>query len=229
MPLSLQVRSNGHFDARAERNYYVRAPQEYKPLPHEVVDTFMTLTTGTRCWAQLLNGKEVLELGAGECVLLEGLLERARPGSYVASDLFAYRMGPAQSALEHRRVEFIKLNLLDTQLPDASFDVILAFGLFHHIPNLGEAFGECRRILRPGGKLIFRDPWAGNPLLWFLYRFVFTNSANEAPLFLQRTCALLRASGFRIDHVSRFWLRFPWAPRGPWSTNLGVVATREDL
>ena len=46
MPLSLHVRSKGRFDAAAELAYYVRTPQEYKPLPHVVVDTFMTLTTG---------------------------------------------------------------------------------------------------------------------------------------------------------------------------------------
>ena len=215
------------FSVEAERAYYGRPSSEYAPLPSLVVDQFMALTTGTPEWPELLDGKDVLELGAGGCALLARIVECSRPRRYVASDLFPDRMRAAAEHLGDPCLQFRELDLLKTGLADGSFDVVLCFGLLHHIPDIGDAFRECRRILRPGGRLIFRDPWAGNPLLWFLHRFVYEASANERPLRLRPTSALVRSSGFRVEHVSRFWLRFPWAPPGPWSTNLAMVAVKE--
>jgi SAM-dependent methyltransferase len=38
--------------------------------------------------------------------------------------------------------------------PDASFDIIFARAVLHHIPDLNQAMGEFFRILKPGGKFI---------------------------------------------------------------------------
>jgi SAM-dependent methyltransferase len=43
--------------------------------------------------------------------------------------------------------------------PDASFDLVLGHAVLHHIPDLGRAFDEFARVLRPGGTLFF----AGEP------------------------------------------------------------------
>lgn len=47
------------------------------------------------------------------------------------------------------------------QLPfeDASFDLVLGHAILHHIPDLGRAFGEFMRVLKPGGTVVF----AGEP------------------------------------------------------------------
>jgi SAM-dependent methyltransferase len=42
---------------------------------------------------------------------------------------------------------------------DASFDLVFGHAVLHHLPNLDRAFGEFRRVLRPGGRLFF----AGEP------------------------------------------------------------------
>jgi SAM-dependent methyltransferase len=42
--------------------------------------------------------------------------------------------------------------------PDASFDLITAFGVFHHIPNVSHVFAEAARVLRPGGYFLYREP-----------------------------------------------------------------------
>ena len=42
--------------------------------------------------------------------------------------------------------------------PDASFDLVTSTEVFEHVPDDGRAFGEVRRVLRPGGHLVFTVP-----------------------------------------------------------------------
>jgi SAM-dependent methyltransferase len=42
---------------------------------------------------------------------------------------------------------------------DGSFDLVLGHAVLHHLPDLGRAFAEFHRVLRPGGLVLF----AGEP------------------------------------------------------------------
>ena len=42
---------------------------------------------------------------------------------------------------------------------DAVFDAIKATELLEHVPDVGRALGECRRVLRPGGHLVITAPF----------------------------------------------------------------------
>jgi ubiquinone/menaquinone biosynthesis C-methylase UbiE len=47
----------------------------------------------------------------------------------------------------------------DLPFGDASFDLVLGHAVLHHLPDLRRAFAEFRRVLRPGGVVLF----AGEP------------------------------------------------------------------
>lgn len=51
-----------------------------------------------------------------------------------------------------------------TPFEDASFDVIVGGSVLHHL-DLPIALREIRRILRPGGRAVFDEPLAHNPLI----------------------------------------------------------------
>jgi 2-polyprenyl-3-methyl-5-hydroxy-6-metoxy-1,4-benzoquinol methylase len=48
------------------------------------------------------------------------------------------------------------------EYPDASFDVIAGIDILHHV-DIARAMAQCRRVLRPGGVAIFREPYL-NPV-----------------------------------------------------------------
>jgi SAM-dependent methyltransferase len=43
-------------------------------------------------------------------------------------------------------------------LPDSSVDLIVSSEVLEHVPDLGAAFAETRRVLRPGGAHVFTVP-----------------------------------------------------------------------
>jgi len=47
----------------------------------------------------------------------------------------------------------------DLPFEDAGFDLVLGHAVLHHLPDLDRAFAEFRRVLRPGGAILF----AGEP------------------------------------------------------------------
>jgi len=56
-------------------------------------------------------------------------------------------------------------------LADRSIDVAWLSTVIHHVPDLGAAAGELRRVLRPGGKVLIRNGFAGRPDGVTLFRF----------------------------------------------------------
>jgi SAM-dependent methyltransferase len=74
----------------------------------------------------------------------------------------------AAAAAVQERCSFIQGDCEATELPDESVDVILCSGMLHHL-DLGRAYPELRRILRPGGRILAVEALGHNPLIQ-LYR-----------------------------------------------------------
>ena len=102
-----------------------------------------------------------LEIGAGTGyfslnllragVVREAVCTDISPGMLMALEANAVRLGLA--------VETRACDAEDLPFADASFDLVLGHAVLHHLPDLDRAFGEFRRVLRPGGTVLF----AGEP------------------------------------------------------------------
>ena len=49
---------------------------------------------------------------------------------------------------------------------DGAFDVVLGLLVLHHLANLEASFAAMRRLLRPGGRMVFLEANAYNPLFY---------------------------------------------------------------
>jgi SAM-dependent methyltransferase len=100
-----------------------------------------------------LKGKRVLEIGLGYGTVGQYLAEHCE--EYMGLDIAA---GPV-NMMRHRMQQnglngdATQGSILDAPFPDQSFDVIVALGCLHHSGDLQRAFNECRRLLKPGGRL----------------------------------------------------------------------------
>jgi SAM-dependent methyltransferase len=83
-------------------------------------------------------------------------------------DISARELDRARRAIEAegyaRRFHGVVADAHKTPFDDASFDVIVGGSILHHL-DLPVALDEIRRLLRPGGRAVFHEPLAHNPVL----------------------------------------------------------------
>lgn len=107
-----------------------------------------------------VHGRKILQLGGKGTHAVKFLLAGAAEGwllSPMVSEL-AYGLALAHRCGVHER--FACAGGVAEQLPfeDESFDAIYAGGCVHHMVT-EEAFAECARVLRPGGRFAAAEPW----------------------------------------------------------------------
>lgn len=138
-------------------------------------------------WLGNLAGKRVLELGCGPG---DYTVMMARRGAHVTAvdlapaSLMVTRRRARASGVDHA-IELSQAAAETLAFPGESFDWVVGFGLLHHA-NLVSLAPEIRRVLKPNGRALFREPLGTNPLLQFVREHVpyrdKRRSLNENPL-----------------------------------------------
>jgi len=102
---------------------------------------------------------DALEIGAGTGyftlnLLRAGLIDRA-----TATDISPGMLTTLAASAERLGVEVRTVRTEAEHLPfaESSFDLVFGHAVLHHIPDLGRAFAEFERVLRPGGVVAFHD------------------------------------------------------------------------
>jgi cyclopropane fatty-acyl-phospholipid synthase-like methyltransferase len=102
--------------------------------------------------ARLGEGSDILELGCGPGTAASELSAGRR---YTGVDLSRVQLAIAQRRVPHAR--FVRADFTTMILRPASFDGVVAFYVFNHVPQeeLAPAFARIHYWLRPGGRLMF--------------------------------------------------------------------------
>jgi ubiquinone/menaquinone biosynthesis C-methylase UbiE len=107
-----------------------------------------------------LAGADTLVVGCGRGVDIEIAFEMMRVARVTAIDLDERQVNRARAQLVVTWGDRLRLGVGDVAampFADASFDLVLDFGIIHHVPVWQEAVGEIRRVLRPGGQFLFEE------------------------------------------------------------------------
>lgn len=110
---------------------------------------------------------DVLELACGTGILTRKLLATLPAARITATDLSQGMLEHAQDKVGlHERVAWRQADALALPLPDASFDLVICQYGWMFLPDKHKAAREARRVLRPGGQLLFNvwDSLACNDL-----------------------------------------------------------------
>jgi SAM-dependent methyltransferase len=102
-----------------------------------------------------------LEIGAGTGYFSLNLLQAGVVREATCTDI-----SPGMMRILSENAQRLSLNVKTARadaealpFPNASFDLVLGHAVLHHLPDVGRAFAEFHRVLRPGGRIAF----AGEP------------------------------------------------------------------
>jgi ubiquinone/menaquinone biosynthesis C-methylase UbiE len=103
-----------------------------------------------------IKDKDVLEIGCGNGY--GGyLLNQLQPKSYIGLDVMEEQVAIAQK--KYPQYQFLVQDATDlSQFADASKDVVIIFGVLHHIPEWRKVLDEIARVLKPTGSLFLEEP-----------------------------------------------------------------------
>ena len=141
-----------------------------------------------------LAGKRVLHFAPERVV--ERLIKAERPADYVTADL------------DPRKASRV-LDIEAIDLPDASFDVVIASHILEHVDDR-KALAEIRRVLAPGGQLVamvpiiegwtttYEDPAITDPRA----RQIHFAQNNHVRFYGADFRERIRAAGFSLDEYT---------------------------
>jgi ubiquinone/menaquinone biosynthesis C-methylase UbiE len=105
---------------------------------------------------------DALEIGSGTGYFSLNLMQQGLIGRLAATDISPGMLSQLASTAEGLGLDEVTTVVTEAEtLPfdDESFDLVLGHAVLHHIPDLDRAFAEFKRVLRPGGSIVF----AGEP------------------------------------------------------------------
>jgi ubiquinone/menaquinone biosynthesis C-methylase UbiE len=132
------------------------------------------------------EGTIALDYGCGKNATATLLLLDGAPKHVAAFDISEVRVSVARTKVNKRGsdipVEYLVADGHRTPFDDEAFDLVVGLFILHHL-DLPVALKEVKRILKPGGTAIFREPLLHNPVMRVARAITpFARTVDERPL-----------------------------------------------
>ncbi len=145
-----------------------------------------------------ISNKDVLEIGCGSGYGAF-LLNQLKPKTYIGLDLMEEQIKLARE--KYPQYQFLVQDATDLhQFENESKDVVVIFGVLHHITDWRKTIEEIVRVLKPAGSLFLEEP-RGNDIRLFDFFFRWGHPESDFGLKALESC--LRSHGMRV--VRRQW------------------------
>jgi 2-polyprenyl-3-methyl-5-hydroxy-6-metoxy-1,4-benzoquinol methylase len=100
-----------------------------------------------------LTGVDVLDLGCNDGALTRQYLAE-HPRSLIGIDVDEAAVQRARVSYSASPVDFRVSSTTGLPVEPASIDLILCYDVFEHVSNPDAILAECKRVLRPGGRML---------------------------------------------------------------------------
>jgi ubiquinone/menaquinone biosynthesis C-methylase UbiE len=154
----------------------------------------------------------VVEIGFGSGTNIPHYPSRVERVYAVDPALVGRKLAAKRLAASRVPVEFVGLDGAVIPLDDASIDSALSTWTLCTIPDVDEALQELRRVLRPGGRLVFLEHGLSDDpgIAHRQRRFNHIQQRVAGGCRLDRDpAALIAAAGFDVERVERFVISGP--------------------
>jgi SAM-dependent methyltransferase len=159
-------------------------------------------------------GKRILDYGCGRGDDALRLVARGAThvtGFDISDAEIAHARQAAREAGVSEKTHFVVADAHATPFDDDAFDLIRGNSILHHL-ELEPALHELKRILAPGGRAVFVEPLAHNPLLWLGRALTpMARTADEHP-FTSADWATCAAVFPGFSHFERELITVPLMP-----------------
>lgn len=144
-----------------------------------------------------LKNKDILEIGCGNGYGAN-LIHQHAPRTYVGIDVMEEQVEKARQ--RYPQYNFLVQDATDLrQFANASKDVIIIFGVLHHIPEWRKVIDEIKRVLKPNGAFFLEEP---RGLDIKLFDFFFRWGHPDSDFGLKALETHLKTNGF---HFKKQW------------------------
>ncbi len=162
-----------------------------------------------------LRGKAILDYGCGRGEMAMKYLAAGadKVAAIDISEVYVddLRDRAKAAGISEERCDFRAMDAHKLDFPDASFDLVVGYGILHHLyPAV--AFSEIHRVLKPNGRVLLQEPLADNPLLKIFRKATpDARTEDEAPFTGKQVRELENQLGWRTESVYCGVLEMPLA------------------
>ena len=151
-----------------------------------------------------LSEKVVLDFGCGKGLDSLKLLKAGAKvyGIDIAENYINQTIQLAKNnGFSEKNFNFKVMDAHKLEFEENKFDLVIGNGILHHLDKL-EAINSIYRVLKPGGRLVFKEPLADNPLLKiFRYFTPKARTVDEEPFSKKNLRKIINTKLWETNNV----------------------------